>query len=109
MKRLKQITMNDENVEVEIGSVYEEACRDAGSPGGIGSYDSTNQTLRNRVLQELFGREFIRCGTTDGKVTIAYTGKSRRSLFDISSLPLVFDGRRYTLGGLLHENVNGLM
>lgn len=77
MKRLRQVTRNDETVEVNIHSIYEEACSEAGSPGGIGSYDPTNQTLRNRVVQELFGRGFISQGKTKGTATITYMGKSR--------------------------------
>lgn len=75
MRRLKLVTGNDETVEVDIKLVYEGACAEAGSLGGIGSYDSTNQTLRNRVIQELFGREFIKRGKADGMVTITYRGK----------------------------------
>jgi hypothetical protein len=77
MRKLKEKAQNDESVEVEIGQVYAEACASAGSSVGIGSYDSTNPRLRNRVLQELFGRSYIRQGKNSGKVTVTYLGKNR--------------------------------
>ncbi len=68
--------MNDETVNVNKHTLYEKACATLGSPSGIGGYDPSNMNMKNRVLQELFGKNFIREGDTKNEIKITYNGKS---------------------------------
>lgn len=75
VKELRKITNNDETIDVKFNKVYVEVYKKTGSPSGIGSLSSENRTLKNRVYQELLGKEFIR-ETNSGKIVISYKGKS---------------------------------
>ena len=59
MKKVIEKTQKDENESISKNAVYEKACS---TSNGIGAFDSSNITLKNRVFQELFARGHIRQG-----------------------------------------------
>ena len=75
VKELRKITKNDETIDINFNEIYLEACNKTGSPSGIGAYSPKDITLRNRVYQELLGKEFVK-KTTNGNIRITYKGKS---------------------------------
>ena len=62
MKKLIEKTQKDENKSINKNDVYEEACA---TSNGIGAFDSSNITLKNRVFQEL-----LQEGISDKVITL---------------------------------------
>jgi hypothetical protein len=72
-------TQNDEAKSISKNAVYEEACA---SSSGIGAFDSTNITLKNRVFEELFTRGHISQGNNSDEVKITDIGKNYPEYLD---------------------------
>jgi hypothetical protein len=79
MKKLIERTHNDEAKSISKNAVYEEACA---SSSGIGAFDSTNITLKNRVFEELFTRGHISQGNNSDEVKITDIGKNYPEYLD---------------------------
>lgn len=75
VKELRKITKNDETIDVNFNEIYLKACKKTGSPSGIGAFSPEDVTLRNRVYQELLGKEFVKEITNDN-IGITYKEKS---------------------------------
>jgi hypothetical protein len=79
MKKLIEKTQKDENKTINKNDLYEETCA---ASKGIGSFDSSNVTLKNRVFQELFTRGHIKQGNSPEEIKITDIGKNYPEYLD---------------------------
>jgi hypothetical protein len=73
MKKVIEKTQKYENESISKNAVYEKACA---TSNGIGAFDSSNITLKNRVFQELFTRGHIKQGNNPDEIKITDIGKN---------------------------------
>ena len=73
MKKLIERTQNGETKSTNKNAVYEEA---SASSSGIGAFDYSNITLKNRVFEELFTRGHISQGSNSDEIKITDIGKN---------------------------------
>ena len=72
MKRLIEKTHNDEYISVNKNTIFEEV-HDTSS--GIHAFESDNNTLKERVFQELLARGHITQDNNSEKIKITSVGK----------------------------------